>query len=430
MDYKLGETQAAVGISRKWDAREAGREVARSTLQKLNSPPNFFLLFSTIHYEKYGGFEEFLNGVWEVLPQGTPLVGGTVPGFMNNYGCFTRGTTGLAISSKNMDVSIGIGSNTKRNPKKAARNFTEMIKNNKMQSNYNNKFLFVLISGSIVPSFPGMGMKRVVKTKIPSSVVSRMLKTSLQVSQKGVGREDIILEEISKQMPDFSIVGGSSIDDNKMEKNYQFFNDKVFTNSVVGLSLQTDSPIHLDSQVAVKKTDKVFKAQTAGEKYVINRINNKPATKTLFELLDWPESFMDERLHRRTFFYPILFEKEGEIFPEVIGVLAGNSIVCGFDIKSDDLVIGQSSRKILLNAIKNSVENITEQGKPDLGLVIYCSSFLEALGRDFFEVRRILMDAYKEAPFLLIAAGGEDFRIPDKIPKHCNEMINTAAFSF
>ena len=139
---------------------------------------------------------------------------------------------------------------------------------------------------------------------------------------------------------------------------------------------------------------------------------------------------MDERLHRRTFFYPILFEKEEEIFPEVIGVLAGNSIVCGFDIKSDDLYIGHSSRKILLNAIKNSVQNITKQGKPDLGLVIYCSSFLEALGRDFFEVRRILMDAYDEAPFLLIAAGGEDFRIPDKIPKHCNETINTAAFSF
>ena len=44
MGYILGETQAAVGISRKWDAREAGREVASSTIQDLNSPPNFFLL--------------------------------------------------------------------------------------------------------------------------------------------------------------------------------------------------------------------------------------------------------------------------------------------------------------------------------------------------------------------------------------------------
>ena len=48
--------EAAVGMSRKWDAREAGREVARSAIQKLRHPPNFFLLFSTIHYEKYGFF--------------------------------------------------------------------------------------------------------------------------------------------------------------------------------------------------------------------------------------------------------------------------------------------------------------------------------------------------------------------------------------
>ncbi|MCD6237631.1 MAG: hypothetical protein J7K13_06755, partial [Thermoplasmata archaeon] len=76
------ELKAGVGLSRKWDAREAGREVALSTLEKLDGEnPKFFLLFSTIHYEKYGGFQELLNGVWDVLPEGTPLIGGTVAGF-------------------------------------------------------------------------------------------------------------------------------------------------------------------------------------------------------------------------------------------------------------------------------------------------------------------------------------------------------------
>ena len=79
--------EAAVGMSRKWDAREAGREVAQSTIEKLNHPPKFLILFSTIHYEKHGGFEEFLNGVWDILPKETVLVGGTVAGFINKYGC-------------------------------------------------------------------------------------------------------------------------------------------------------------------------------------------------------------------------------------------------------------------------------------------------------------------------------------------------------
>ena len=113
--------EAAVGMSRKWNARDAGKEVARSTIEKLSSPPDFFLLFSTIHYEKHGGFEEFLNGVWDVLPEGTPLIGGTVAGFVNNHGCYTRGATALAVSYKNMDVAIGVGKKIKRNPKKAAR---------------------------------------------------------------------------------------------------------------------------------------------------------------------------------------------------------------------------------------------------------------------------------------------------------------------
>ena len=90
MESKL---KASVGLSRKWDAREAGREVARNTIEKLSHPPNFLLLFSTIHYEKHGGFEEFLNGVWDVLPEGTPLVGGTVAGFMNK-----NGVTGLIMN--------------------------------------------------------------------------------------------------------------------------------------------------------------------------------------------------------------------------------------------------------------------------------------------------------------------------------------------
>jgi len=42
------EFRAAVGLSREWNARKAGREVARDTLERLGTDPDFFLLFSTI----------------------------------------------------------------------------------------------------------------------------------------------------------------------------------------------------------------------------------------------------------------------------------------------------------------------------------------------------------------------------------------------
>jgi len=416
-------------MSRKWDAREAGREVARTTIKKLNRPPNFFLLFSTIHYDKHGGFQEFLDGVWDVLPKGTPLVGGTVAGFMNQHGCFTRGSVALAVSYPNMDIAVGLGHNTKKNPKKAVEEFSKMIKTNAKESNFHEKFLFILPSGGKVPSLTGTGTRRVYKSKLPSSILSKLLKTSLKLYQKGLGREDIILEELSNSLPDFNIIGGSSIDDNKMENNYQFLGDNVYSNSIVGLSIITDSPIVMDSQVAVEKTGKYFKADTAGEKYIISKIDGKPATRTFFDYLNWPESLMDERLYRRTFFYPILFEQNGEIYPEVIGALFGNSIIVGFDIKSDTLCIGQSSRKILTKVLKDGLSNITKNGVPKLSIFIYCSALLETLGRDFFKVQEIIKEAHQDSPFLLIATGGEDFRIPNKVLKHSNETINMMAFS-
>ena len=101
-DKSESKLEASIGFSRKWDAREAGREVAESAIKRLSKPPSFFLLFSTIHYKDHGGFQELLDGVWDVLPEGTPLIGGTIAGFVNNYGCYTRGATALAVSYPDM----------------------------------------------------------------------------------------------------------------------------------------------------------------------------------------------------------------------------------------------------------------------------------------------------------------------------------------
>jgi len=417
--------KASVEISRKWDGKEVAIEIVDKIKNKM-SKPKFILLFTTIHYEKE--FKKLLSGIKDAFPD-SPLIGGTVAGFMTQEGCYTRGVTALAIDYPNMDISVGIGHNTKKNPEKAAKELSEMIKNSTSFSNYSSKFLFILTSGTKVPSLLGTGVKRVYKSKISSYMVSNLLKTSSQVSQRGLGREDRVLEKISKYMSDFKIIGGSSIDDNKLEKNFQFLNRNIHSNSVIGLSILIDKNIIMDSQVAVEKTNLFFNVKTASEKCIINKIDNKPATKTFFSNLNWPDSLMDERLHRRTFFYPLIFEKDGELYPEVIGGLAGNSIICGFDVKSDKLCIGRSSRKILIDILKDSLNKITINSIPRFSIIIYCSALLETLGIDFFKVQKILKGAHRGSPFLLIATGGEDFSIPDEVLKHSNETINLAAFS-
>jgi hypothetical protein len=420
----IPEFKAAVEISRKWDGKEVAEEIVNKIKNK-NINPRFILLFTTIHYEKE--FKKLLSEIKNEFPN-IPLVGGTVAGFMTHEGCFTRGVTAFACDYQNLRISIGIGHETKKDPKKAAKEFAQLIKNNETSSPEYKKFLFMLSSGTKVPSLTGTGVKRVYKSKISSIMVTKLLKTAPRISNRGLGREDIILEEISKHLPNYKIIGGSSLDDNKLEKNFQFFNDNIYSNSVIGIAIESDLDIIMDSHVAVEKTDLIFNISTTDEKCIINKIDEKPATETFFQYLRWPDSLKDERLFRRTFFYPLIFEKDGEIYPEVIGGLAGNSIICGFDIKSDTLCIGQSSSKILNNVLTNSLKNITSKSIPKFSLIIYCSALLEALGIDFFKVQKKIKDAHEDSPFLLIATGGEDFYIPNKILKHSNETINFAAF--
>lgn len=418
------EFKAAVEVSRKWDGTEVADEITNKIKDK-GLRPKFILLFTTIHYESE--FKKILHGIKNEFPD-APLIGGTVAGFMSQDGCYTRGVTALTIDYPNMDIAVGIGHNTKKNPEKASIAFSSMIKNNLKNADFPDKILFIFPSACIVPSLTGSGTKRFYKSKLTGSMVLKLLKTSLQVSQKGVGKEDTLLEEISRQFPDFNIIGGSLIDDNKMEKNFQFYDTEILTNAIVGLALKIDVPLLLESQVAVEKTDKYFQAEIANERYVIKKIDNKPATKTFFEYLNWPDTLMDERVYRMTFFYPILFEEKGEIFPEVIGGFIGENIACGFDFKSENLCIGRSSREILINSIETELDNITKSGSPRLSFVIYCSALLETVGKDFFKVQELIKEKLVDMPFLLIATGGEDYCIPNKSLKHSNETINMAAF--
>ena len=111
---------------------------------------HLFLLYSTIHYDDCGGFQELLDGVWEVLPDGTPLVGGTFGGFINQEGCYIKGVTAMAVSYPNMNVITGYGKNTKRSPKKAANHCVKMIKNG-LKNKHENKFMLSIISGMRLP---------------------------------------------------------------------------------------------------------------------------------------------------------------------------------------------------------------------------------------------------------------------------------------
>jgi hypothetical protein len=424
----LSETQAAVGLSRKWDAREAGREVARATIKKLKSPPNFILLFSTIHYKNHGGFEELLNGIYDIIPKGTPLIGGTVVGFLNNYGCYTRGVTGLAVSSNDMDVVFGFGNNTKRNPKKAVEKSAKMI-NNGVDHNYKNKFLLNFVSGPSVLEILGQGAKKVIDSGWMSRFISLAFGMSQYLFQKGVGREDEIFEEMVKKLPDYYMILGTSVDDYKGLDNFQFINDTVVTNSIANLGVYTNLDLDVCTTHGMRETDIKFKiTKLSKDRHIIHEINNKPAREELLEILNWPEGFLNEKTMALTVpYYPISLKRRGKKIPVVMPFALKHSLATPCIIDGGEVYILRTSGRDLISAIKENLNNFSNI-TPDFGLCSACMTILETLGSKIEIVREEMLSYFGDKPFISFFCAGEGTYSPINDIVYANMSFNTAVF--
>jgi len=418
------EFEASVGLSRKWDAREAGKEVARSAIKNLSRPPSFVLLFSTIHYEKHGGFEEFLAGVWDILPAGTPLVGGTVAGFMNNFGCYTRGCTALAVSYSDMDVAVGVGHNTRKNPKKAANNFSNSLLNQIGKSHYANKFIFSVLPGGTVPQLFGIGRKKVMKSGMAGKLSLNLLDQSIKIVQTGPGREEEVFDNLGKDLDDWSIIGGSAMDDLIQSRCYEFSGNDVLTADLVGLGIKSNLKSEIITKYGLKKTGiKMHITKKALRDCVICEIDGKPATKEFLNRINWPEDYLNDRLYTKTFYYPLGYEYKGVLRPQIIGAFLGNHIACGYSIKTDEIEILSASGKSLLNAMKECAFEINRLN-PKIVLGVACATQLETLGSGIFIAQEKIEESFKDIPYVVGFYAGEESYTPYSPSKQLYDSFN------
>jgi len=399
--------EAAVGMSRKWDARDAGREVAETAIQKLNRPPDFFLLFSTIHYEKHGGFQEFLNGVWDALPEGTPLIGGTVAGFINPEGCYTRGATAMAVSYPNMDVALGLGRNTKRSPRKAAINCTRTLKKKLKDSAYKNKIILDFISSGLVPKIPFIGRTMIIKSKSLGSASPRLLDSFGKLIQTGACRQDEILKEIIKQLPDYSLMSGGTTDDISQIRNYQFLNTNFFSNSICALGLNLDLTVRVHTTHGLVETDRKFEITSLDHsKRVIKSIDGKPAIPKLFEILHLDENDLNEHIFRKIFYLPFGFKRnDGTLIPVVAAIFLGDYFMIIFQVENKAATVLNLSGRGLLESVDEHLDRCNDQ--TELALFSACAMRLLALGNHSYAIHKKIKEKLKDTPFIVYFLGGE-----------------------
>ena len=410
------EIEVSIGLSREWDAKAAGREVAQAAIKKLKTPPSFLLLFSTIHYKKHGGFKQFLEGVWEVLPKNTPLVGGTITGFITNDGCFARGAAALALSYVNIDVVLAQGSHTKRKPKSAAKNCADQINYGLKGSKFKNKFLFNIISGPTVANLPYLGKINVIKSNFFGGMAAKLGVRFFSLIEYGWGKEEEIIENIGTRLPDYYIFGGSAVDSGEISENYQFLDRMVLKNSIVSLGCSIDLPIFLKTNLSVHETDKIFEVtDTKRNERIIKNLDNKPAKQ---QILDVFGVKYDQLEDLKAFYYKIsnyfpVASKEDKRLTSGIAGFFGDNVFLGYKLKGKSIRLLTTTGKEALSVVDKTFKNLDVKKFPFL-FMSYSSILVSFLGNQVYTLKERIDEYVDGTPYLIICPINENSGNPNE----------------
>jgi hypothetical protein len=427
------EMKASVCMTREWDAYKAGVDLAKDIVENLAFKSNVILLFSTIHYQDNGGLQSLLDGVYSIIPEEIPLIGGTVRGFSNNYGCYVRGATALVVSSDKMDIALGIGHNTKRNPKKAAQKSADMLQEKLSKSPYKNGFLLNVIAGAEIPNIPPIGRQKIIEPGAAPKALMKLFSVSQKTLQMGSARDEDVVEEMVSLFPDFSMIGGATLDDGPGFKSYQFHNKNVLKNSLITLGIKTDFNIFVKSTHNMKKTDITFEVtKMSSDRRIIHEINGKPALDELLRLLQWPKEILNEETWlKTTFYFPIggkcCSNSSDENVPHVIGIILGKSLVLTCKLQGAHASILTIDGKRLFDAVDENFSTIPFK-TPEFGIISSCTTRLETLGNKIYHVKDQVQHVLQNQPFIIFYVGGESTYSPENGLDYANMSFNTAIF--
>jgi len=411
-----------VGCSTNWDPTKAGREAIVKALQQIDYKPKFLLIFSTIHYAKEkGGLQKLLNSCRCLVNDKVPSIGGTVTGFICPEGCHTRGVVVVA-SKGDIDVSADYGEKVIYNPTSIGRKIGKTISRKLKDSKKRNKLLVEFTTGPTEPTW--IASPRIYNfikyfyKKFPLRISwflrDMILKSYITLFPSGPGMEEEVLFGISENLDEYHLFGCSTFDDTKCLKNYQFYNNKILHNSTVAIGLALDKEIITEQSTYVIPTEKKVNIKRGWGGYMIDLINNKPATDEYIKEMGWPAEYIKENIEqvtRKTFYYPLGFRDNNKLHPFATGFFFGESIVTNRKIKKDEIEFLLTSAKKLVSDFdgmlkkleeKETVFTIVATDQPPIGI----------LGVNINILKKALDKSTRGSPYLMLFGVGEHLKMP------------------
>ena len=189
------DLKAGVGVSASSNPFNAGVEAANNAIAQLEGEKaDFLIIFSAPKL----AHQKMLNGI-ATIAKNTPMIGGTTAGEISTYGLSVNSVVVLALKSDDINFYGGIGKNISKSEIKAG---SELARSVVKKSGANKKHAKSLI---MLPD--------------------------------GLAGDGISIIEGAKKIlgENFEIVGGALGDEANFKNTYQYYNGKIYQNTVVGL---------------------------------------------------------------------------------------------------------------------------------------------------------------------------------------------------
>ena len=343
LDLKTG-----IGVSTNADDFKAGAEAANKAIKALGvKNPDVLIVFAAPKFKH----QSMLDGIAS-LTKKTPMIGGTTAGEISTDGLSVNSVVVMALKSKDINFYVGIGKGISKDEAKAGRQLAKSVL--KRASNKNKKTLLMLPDG-----LAGDGL-RVIQ-----------------------GAQEILGEY-------FEIIGGSLGDEDKFKNTYQYYNWKVYQDTVVGMLFCSDK---IKTGTGVRSGWESVGAKfkcTSAKGNVVYKFGDKTALQMYNEFLgparakklpaiglEYPMGLVDERAKIEGYDY---FQIR---CPVGINKKDGSVTFAASIPEGKDVTLTYSSRNSIINGSKLSAEQArkTLGAKPRLLMMFSCVARKMVLGR-------------------------------------------------
>lgn len=367
-----------IGLSRNKNSYLAGKEAAYKACQKLTGKNiSIVFVFATVHFQP----DKILAGINEISGK-TPVVGSSGAGIITPWGIDMCAVAVMAVSSSKI--------------KFAAVKETDLDKKDLHDAGQR-------LARAALNALKDLGT---LEREIFIVFVDGLIKN---VSQLFTG----IKETLGISFP---LIGGSSADDLRFVKTYQFFNYEGLTNSAVGILMGKDAIIRIGIRHGWKPLGKP-RTVTGSSDNVIKTIDDKPAIGIYEDYFGKDNhEIKTGRLISLSVRYPLGMYLEGEeeyLLRNALWTEKDGSLVCHGDVPEGSTIkLMMGTKESALKAAAQAAEGIktTPLTHNPLSFALIFDSFsrYRLLGRNAKDELAVLKSVLGEdIPFIGFYTYGE-----------------------